>query len=284
MDTCITAENIDEIKQLAAFLEAEYAVKVLTPITIGRDIIMLSFKHNAPVILNVSSFLLYSDEISTLKIIDDSTVRTNCIRQTAIDFVSGGYDDIIFHDSFVGNNYTVHVVNNPILIGCVNNKDEWGKFGYGSPCSSVNAIEFRYNSVDDVMSTEQEDDIIQGILFTISDKYNRPFAVGLRDVRKYKYKIELKMPSEKMRLFDNRIVSLPHYSPMLDFYTQALSIKNDDIKFLYFYKLIEYISPFVAKMKVHEELHRELATGIPANGDVDYLDSLFTLTRAHDNP
>lgn len=284
MDTSDTSNNVDEIRRRAASLEAEYGVR-LPQLSIGGGagkILVLSFKYDAPVLINTPDFFLYTDELASLKVVDDSTVRTARIRQTAIDYTNGGYDEIHFHDSFVGENFTVSVVKHPVLIGCVNNKDEWTKGARGGPCSSVNAIEFRYNSVDDVLSPEQEDDIIQGVLFTISDKYNRPFAVGLRDVRKYIYRIELKLPSEKFRFVDNNVASLPHYSPMFDFYTQALQVKNDDIKFLYFYKVIEYISPIVAKVKVHEELCRKLASGIPATGNVGYLDSIFSLTRTHD--
>ena len=65
------------------------------------------------------------------------------------------------------------------------------------------------------------------------------------------------------------------------YFNSTNGLRNNDIKFLYFYKVIEYISPIVAKIKAHEELCRKFSSGIPATGNVDSLDSGLSM-RAHD--
>ena len=177
MDTCVTAENIEEIERRAAYLEREFEVKT-APISIGIEFFMLTFKSGLPAKILVSDFLLYTEDILSLRVVDDSTVRSNRIRQTAINYTNNGYDRLYFQDTYTGDNYTISVVNSPKLIGFVNNKAEWSTVKPDSPCSSAYAIEFRYNTVDDVLPPDEEDAIIQQILFNLSDKYSRAFAVG----------------------------------------------------------------------------------------------------------
>lgn len=280
MNTCITSENIEEIKRRLEFLANNYDVRY-KDVKIGVDSIEILFAEEKDyIIYPVEDFLLYTNNIQSLKGVNESTVRTNCIRQSVINLKHAS----LFTDVFSDIHYTVLLVESPLLIGLLNNVEKCTEDErLCSPCSSFSAIEIRYDSPEYVLPEEQENDIINRVLYYLIDKYNFiNFSLDNRSVRKVKYTIKLDLSKDSIQTHPIQIASLPRCSPILDLYSEALLIRNNEIKFLYFYKVIEYISPIVAKVKVHEELCRKLASVIPATGNVGYLDSIFSLIRTHD--
>ena len=279
MNTYITSENIEEIKRRLDFLANNYDVKY-KDVKIGVDSIEILFAEEKDyIIYPVEDFLLYTNNIQSLKGVNESTVRTDSIRQSVINLKHAR----LFIDVFSDIHYTVLLVESPLLIGLLNNVEKCTEDErLCSPCSSISAIEIRYDSTEYVLPEEQESDIINRVLYYLIDKYNFiNFSLDNRSVRKVKYTIKLDLTKDSTQTHPIQIASLPHCSPILDLYSEALLIRNNDIKFLYFYKVIEYISPIVAKIKAHEEVCRKFSSGIPATGNVDSLDSGLSM-RAHD--
>lgn len=282
MDTCVTAENIEEVKRRIAYLETEFKIRCQPEVKIGVQIFVLFFDVPAsPMSIHLSTLLQYTEGVESLQVVDDSTVRTPLIRQTAIDYISNGFsDNIQFLETFFGNNFTVKVVDRPFLIGFVNNTEFTDDRVH--PCLNLYAVEFKYATPEAVLTPEEEDVIIRQVLFHTSDNYNRVFSVGKRDPRKYRYTVRLELQKPKHIFGPIKIESLPHYTPMMDLYADAIQIKNDEIQFLYFYKLIEYISPAVAKANVHEKLKQRLGAESPERIDDEYVESILKVVRTHD--
>lgn len=279
MNTCITSENIEEIKRRLEFLANNYDVRY-KDVKIGVDSIEILFAEEKDyIIYPVEDFLLYTNNIQSLKGVNESTVRTDCIRQSVINLKHAS----LFTDVFSDIHYTVLLVESPLLIGLLNNVEKCTEDErLCSPCSSFSAIEIRYDSPEYVLPEEQENDIINRVLYYLIDKYNFiNFSLDNRSVRKVKYTIKLDLTKDSIQTYPIQIASLPHCSPILDLYSEALLIRNNEIKFLYFYKVIEHISPIVAKIKAQEELCPIFASEIPTTGDVDSLDSGLSM-RTHD--
>lgn len=278
MNTCITSENIEEIKRQLEFLANNYDVKY-KDVKIGVDSIEILFAEEKDyIIYPVDDFLLYTNNIQSLKGVNESTVRTDCIRQSVINLKRVS----LFTDVFSDIHYTILLVESPLLIGLLNNVEKCTEDErLCTPCSSFSAIEIRYDSPEYVLPEEQENDIINRVLYYLIDKYNFiNFSLDNRSVRKVKYTIKLDLTKDSIQTYPIQIASLPHCSPILDLYSEALLIRNNEIKFLYFYKVIEHISPIVAKIKAQEELCPISASEIPTTGDVDSLDSGLSL-RTH---
>lgn len=70
---------------------------------------------------------------------------------------------------------------------------------------------------------------------------------------------------------------------MLQMYINAKEVKDYSLRYLMFYKILEYISPFVAQKLVYEKLNQKLDKLLVSERNSEYLDSLINLTRAYDN-
>jgi hypothetical protein len=69
---------------------------------------------------------------------------------------------------------------------------------------------------------------------------------------------------------------------MLKLYKQALATEDQEIRFLQFYKIIEHISPVVARLEAYDKLNKRLDILASSERDYKYLDSLFSITRKYD--
>ena len=169
MNTYITSENIEEIKRRLDFLANNYDVKY-KDVKIGVDSIEILFAEEKDyIIYPVEDFLLYTNNIQSLKGVNESTVRTDSIRQSVINLKHAR----LFIDVFSDIHYTVLLVESPLLIGLLNNVEKCTEDErLCSPCSSFSAIEIRYDSPEYVLPEEQESDIINRVLYYLIDKYN----------------------------------------------------------------------------------------------------------------
>ena len=69
---------------------------------------------------------------------------------------------------------------------------------------------------------------------------------------------------------------------MMKLYKQALAAEDEEIKFLQYYKIIEYISPIVAKLTAYDKLNKRLDLLATSGRNHEYLDSIFSVTRKYD--
>ena len=72
------------------------------------------------------------------------------------------------------------------------------------------------------------------------------------------------------------------YNPMMKLYKQAIAAEDGEIKFLQYYKIIEYISPIVAKLTAYDKLNKRLDVLATSGRNHEYLDSIFSITRKYD--
>lgn len=71
-------------------------------------------------------------------------------------------------------------------------------------------------------------------------------------------------------------------SQLIKLYKQAKSTDDNEIKFLQYYKILEYISPLVAKLNAYDKLNKRLDLLASSTRDYKYLDSIFSVTRKYD--
>ena len=62
---------------------------------------------------------------------------------------------------------------------------------------------------------------------------------------------------------------------MLQMYINAKEVKDYSLRYLMFYKILEYISPFVAQKLVYEKLNQKLDKLLVSERNSEYLDSLI---------
>ena len=76
--------------------------------------------------------------------------------------------------------------------------------------------------------------------------------------------------------------SLPQYTTMLKTYMQAKSTDDNQLRYLLYYKIIEYISPTVAKLELLERLNLKLDVLPICKSNISYLESIVGLVQAYD--
>lgn len=233
---------------------------------------------------SVSDFLDYMSDINTFEIVSNSTARTSHIRQTVITSEYGSYElfeDILASYEFAGDGYVIRIIKYPFLIGLMNTKtgNSDDNYGVGS-CDLYLAIEIKYTG-ETRLSVEEEDNQIARILYYISSQVGAAVYVSdVIDIQSiYDREIEEENKVEKHTI---DIKDIPQYSALMNLYIQAEKAKDPEIKFLQFYKVIEYISPVVAKLAAYERLNKRLDILPSVNRDYHYLDSLLEIAHKYD--
>ena len=236
-------------------------------------------------------FLDYMSDIDSLVEVDKTTVRTNHIRQTVITSRYHGWD--LFDSKlesfcFDGKYYTVRAISNPFLIGLINAKNGNCNQDYGVYCClGYTALELRYQD-ERRLSKDEEDQLLEKITFFLTKALGT--AIHISEVidldQKYDYYSVVEDDEEE----DNddssdsiiNVADLMAYNPMMKLYKQALAAEDEEIKFLQYYKIVEYISPIVAKLTAYDKLNKRLDLLATSMRNYEYLDSIFSITRKYD--
>lgn len=236
-------------------------------------------------------FLNYMSDIESLVEVDKTTVRTNHIRQTIISSRYQGWD--MFESrlrsfSFDGDFYTVNIVSNPFLVGLINAKNGNCDQDYGVYCClEYTALELNYSD-ERRLSKEEEDQQLERITFFLTKVLG--CAVYISEVIDINSKYDYYSVVENVEDEENddssdtivKVTDLMAYNPMMKLYKQALAAEDEEIKFLQYYKIIEYISPIVAKLSAYDKLNKRLDFLATSCRNHEYLDSIFSITRKYD--
>lgn len=260
----VTEENIKKIESAYERL-IKWDIDIsYDDINIGDKVIEVSFPHNEEsTIYNVSDFLLYVDDLETIKKVGQSTVRSSLSRQSLIDIDEFTFDKLNMDQNVIvkEGDYRIRLVKNPFLIGYINSIEGNYNKRYGLwPCSLYVAIEIVYENSYVLLPEDEENELLKSALFYWSTKYSKSLTFGtmltLEDCEDYEDMDE--DDNENSNISWTNIKEILPYSPLMDMYVEAMGIKVSKIRFLYFYKIIEYISPIVAKRKSYELLSQKL--------------------------
>lgn len=234
---------------------------------------------------SVDDFCEYMKEaVESFEEVDNSTVRTNHIRQTIIDSEYRGwylFEDKVQSYTFEGEGYKANVISNPFLIGLFNSKkgnfdDDYGVY----PCSCYLAIELKYDEAP-TMSVDEEDKLIEKILYYLTQKLGVSiYRSEFLDV----HNVIEDLDEEKFEVKEEHINvgSLVSYTSLTRMYMQATSARDNEIRYLYYYKIIEHISPIVAKLNAYDKLNKRLDLLSQSERDYKYLESIFSISRKYD--
>lgn len=237
--------------------------------------------------LSLNRFLDYMSDLRTLRRVDNTTVRTKHVRQTIIDTSKHGSEYVAKQLSryvYTGQDFQVRAVDHPFLVGLQNAKDGNCDDNYLIwPCSGYLAIEINYSD-DNKLTKQEEDSVIRRVLYDLTRKVGvAVFVSEFLDV------YELSEETEKEYLFSSKqvektaidIETLPRSVEMLDLYRQAKEILNPELAFLHYYKIIEYVSPAVAKKKAIEQLYHQINQPPTVARDYQYMDAILNVASQY---
>lgn len=280
----VTADNIDVIKEQFSKvfnyvgLELEDEISEIAEDDEEFCVDLGSIETN----IDIAEFLIQTEDIESMSY-DDYSVRCGRFSQfnVAIEGHFHGLDASYFYEQFKGAGLSVSLREEPLLIGLRNIKENMYDIDYWSPIMEYVALEISYEDEQYKLSAEDEMNLVQRVLFSLNSRYSKTFTL-------------LQLPDHNpMDDYDEEevetdidtisIENLPQFSPMLQMYINAKEVKDAYLRYLLFYKILEYISPFVAKKVVYERLNQKLDKLLVSERNSEYLDSLINLTRAYDN-
>ena len=238
-------------------------------------------------VYGVDQFLDYMSDISSFKKVDSSTVRTKHIRQTIIDTSRRGSEYIekrLTQYVYQGDNFQVRIVDHPLLIGLWNSKEGNYDDNYLIfPCSSYLALEIRYSN-NHKLSIDKENQLIERVLYDLTCKLGvAVYVSSFIDVKAEMCRIDdeyesMDVPANEATIDVN---GLCKPSGILTLYRQAKEIMNPEIAFLHYYKIIEFVSPAVAKKNAITSLNDHLNVDDSVPRDYHYMDTMLNIASQY---
>ena len=284
-------EKADIIKQLDGYfdiLDTYYNSNGRFEVENGVGVVIISMTDECDdVRLDVNRFLDYMSDQKSLKKVDNTTVRTKHVRQTIIDTNKHGSDYIekqLSRYIYTGQNYQARVVCQPFLVGLQNAKDlNCDDNICICPCTGYMALEIRYAD-DKRLGAKEEDELIRQILYDLTMKTGEAvFVSSFLDVNELADEADRDFYMSQSKLSE-RIIdvqTLPKSYEMMDLYRQAKEIVNPEIAFLHYYKIIEYVSPAVAKKQAFARIHEQLNLPGTVARDYQYMNTMLIIANQY---
>lgn len=250
--------------------------KEIVDIVMDNEIVILEY--------SVEDMLRYLPSIENLKY-DGSSAWCKNIKQIIIDVNEWNTQrGNITNYSFKGEHFSVKFIRDPFYIGIAAIIQGIADDNFFiTPCSRYIAAEFEYFN-EEVLSQEDECRILKQLLYTISVETGTPLKIGqffVTDDNAYDFDDdhENEIRKQEVCYSPEDILS---YTKAMDYFSKAIEIEDEEIKYLYFYKIIEYFSPVASKKGAYNLLNLRLDALKIKNRDQQYLESIFQLTRDYD--
>lgn len=261
----LTEEKIATINEALLKLDPNKEFEIeISELKIGEEEIILFFPRDE-INISVYDLLKYLPEFESIQF-SQARVTSNRFTQIPVYSFEKPIDYIITEINFSVDtpNYKMRLVENPILIGIAATK--LGIYDkYALPCSSYIGLEIEYQSSENRLSEENELKLVKSFLFELS--YISKSSINFNIIHESGAFDEYEEPEKQNIILE----SLNVYSEGMDLFRKALNSTDEEITFLYFYKIIEYYSPIAARISAYENLSKKIVAlkyNNPTNQDL----------------
>jgi hypothetical protein len=229
-----------------------------------------------------TELIAFESEIKSIKIINNGLIKTN-LRSYYIVALTDSEDDYrlrTYHEigmsSFDG--IKVNLVEQSIIVGLVATKlKEYDRNEYWGTANQYLALEVIYDSVDKKLNNSNELDLINSYIFEVADSSG--FALNFSEIRNpiddyYSY------DEEEEENSSSGLRELEPYNEGMNLFVSAVQIKDPELKFLNFYKVLEHFSPIAVNIEANELMRKKLDAPKSSFEDGDYIRSIFELANS----
>jgi hypothetical protein len=242
-----------------------------------EDSVRIEFPREAGgITYDADDFIFYVNALEGVKFTKKS-VRARNVSQYPIfsnEIIDYPTEGTIFY--FENDLYTIKIIENPFLLGLANVKlDLYSK--YAPPCSTYYAVEITYKT-EQKLDEAEEIEVIKSFVFEYYMATNVLLEiVELHDFDSDYYGDFDEDADDKKSIVVNTLIE---HNDALDSYLKAVNTKDDEIKFLYYYKIIEFFSPKIAKLKAYEILSKKLDSLKYQNSNNEDLNKIFEISES----
>lgn len=223
------------------------------------------------------------DEIKSIEIVSNSYIKTNLRRYYIVSLTDSEDEYVLrtFHEvgSSSINGVKISLLEQSIIVGLSATKlGEYDSDGYWGTASQYLAIEIVYENKDKILDKEKELEIINSYIFEVADSTG--FSLSPSEIRNpvndyydYEDETEDENPSHSLR-------ELEPYNEGTNLFVSAIQIKDPELKFLNFYKVLEHFSPIAVNIEANELMRKKLDAPKSSFEDGDYIRSIFELANS----
>ena len=160
--------------------------------------------------------------------------------------------------SLTSESLNLRFVENPFYIGIAALDQGIADDNYGlTPCSRYIAVEFEYLD-ESYLLQEDEIRILKQFLYTVSIETGVCLKLGQFFFFDYDYYDIDDEDQERNTKVNYGVNDLMSYTKAMDYFSKAIEIEDQEIKYLHFYKIIEYFSPVASKKSAYNLLNLRL--------------------------
>ncbi|WP_378186869.1 hypothetical protein ACE939_00790 [Aquimarina sp. W85] len=229
--------------------------------------------------IEIDEFIDLVEDIKTIEIVDSSYVKTK-LRRFYIVSANEYKDELILslHPLFTDKKgVTIGLFHESIIIGLAATKlGEFEKDNWGT-ASQYMSIGIFYETQDDILNKEEELKLINSYIFEVADTVN--IALTFSEIRNPIYDLL----NETRKASEDDMAGLRQLEPYnigMEFFISAIQIKDPELKFLNFYKVLEHFSPIAVNIEAHELMRKKLDAPKNLFENGDYIRSIFTLANS----
>jgi hypothetical protein len=229
-----------------------------------------------------TELIAFESEIKSIKIINNGLIKTN-LRSYYIVALTDSEDDYrlrTYHEIGMSSldGINVNLIEQSIIVGLVATKlKEYDRNEYWGTANQYLAIEVIYDSLDKKLNDANELDLINSYVFEVADSSG--FALNFSEIRNpmndyYDY------DEEEEENLSSGLRELEPYNEGMNLFVSAVQIKDPELKFLNFYKVLEHFSPIAVNIEANELMRKKLDAPKSSFEDGDYIRSIFELANS----
>ena len=231
--------------------------------------------------IETEEFLELSDEIKSIKIVNESHIKTKLRSYYIVGSTDSGEDHIIleFHDIQMSSleGITINLVSESLIVGLAATHLEEYDSDYWGTISQYLAIEIVYDSEEKVLKDEDEKKLINSYIFEVADSTG--IALSFSEIRNpINDHEDLREEAEENPTQELR--ELEPYNEGMKLFVSAVQIEDPELKFLNFYKVLEHFSPIAVNIEANELMRKKLDAPKSSFEDGDYIRSIFELANS----
>lgn len=237
-------------------------------------------RENENYILNDEEIIEFSEEIESLEF-NKSYSRTK--NKIQFPFLLTDSLDVLLEKlnfEFENTDYKILIKDYPLLIGIANvAQNLYSK--YAPPLTTYHCVEI-INKSKDELSVDEALKLVKSFILEFNQATN--MIIELTELHDFDsdYYGYVDDEDDDLEVESNpiEISELINFNDAIDFYLKAQSTIDGEIKFLYYYKIVEYFSPKVAKLKSYDILSKKLESIKYKSAKSEDLDSIMEIAEA----
>jgi hypothetical protein len=221
-------------------------------------------------------------EIKSIEIVSNGYIKTN-LRSYYIVSLTDSEDEYVlrtFHEiqECLTNGIKISLLEQSMIVGLAATKLEEYDKDYWGTANQYLVIEVIYDSKDKVISKEKELELINSYIFEVADSTG--FSLSFSEIKNpvddhyfHEEDGEEQNPTHTLR-------ELEPYNEGMNLFVSAIQIKDPELKFLNFYKVLEHFSPIAVNIEANELMRKKLDAPKSSFENGDFIRSIFELANS----